>query len=73
MEMKMSETLSVERIGRTPVTATELVHSPDDNGYYLSQADFQNRRGRVSAQIYPTRDKALAAWNSQTVEWDPWH
>jgi hypothetical protein len=69
----MGETIHVERVGRTPTTAVELVHSPDDGGYYLSNADFQKRRGRVSAKVYKTRAAAIKDWNAGTVEWEAWN
>lgn len=68
----MGETIHVERIGRTPTTAVEVVHSPDDGGYYLSNADFQNRRSRTSVKVWRTRALAVAAWNVGEVEWEPW-
>ena len=68
----MGEQLHVERIGRTPATVIELVHSPDDDGYYLTNTDFLKRRGRVSAKIYPTDVAARSDWERGTVEWEPW-
>jgi hypothetical protein len=68
----MSETLNVERIGRTAVTAIELVYSPDDGGYYLSHADFRTRKSRTSVRIYASAEAAKADWHAGTVEWDAW-
>lgn len=68
----MSETLNVTRIGRTPVTAIELVYSPDDGGYYLSQMDFQKKKSRTSVRIYPSDSAARSDWNGGTVKWEPW-
>jgi hypothetical protein len=71
--MKMtSQTIHVERIGRTPTTAIEVVHSPDDGGYYLSQTDFQHSKHRVSVKIYHTKDAAIADWNSG-ADWEDWY
>lgn len=68
----MSETLHVERIGRTPTTAIELVHSPDDGGYWLGNTDFMRSKRRTSIKIYPTAAAARADWNAGTVEWEAW-
>jgi len=69
----MGETLHVTRIGRTPTTAIELVHSPDDGGYYLSNQDFGRCKSRTSVKIYATRAAALADWNGGTVAWEDWN
>lgn len=69
----MGKTLQVTRLGRTPTTAIELVHSPDDNGFYLSNTDFQNNKSRTSVLIYPTAAAAEADWNAGTVKWEPWY
>lgn len=69
----MGVTLHVERIGRTPTTAIELVESPDDGGYYLSNTDFQNNRHRTSVKIYPTDKAARADWNAGTITWEEWY
>lgn len=68
----MGTTIHVERIGRTPTTAIELVHSPDDGGYYLSNADFQRSRGRVSKKVWPKSEDAIRAFNAGKVEWEDW-
>ncbi len=72
VETNMSETIHVERIGRTPTTAIEVCHSPDDGGYYLGHTDFQNTKRRTSVEIYSTRAAAVADWNAGTVKWEPW-
>lgn len=69
----MSETVHVERVGRTPTTAIEIVHSPDDGGFYLGNTDFQRKRRRTSVKIYRTRDAAFRDWNAGTVEWEEWN
>lgn len=73
VETEMSETIHVERVGRTPTTAIDLCHSPDDGGYYLSNTDFVNRLTRTSEDVYSTRDGALADWHAGTVKWEPWY
>jgi hypothetical protein len=72
MEREMSKTLKIERVGRTAVTAIDLVHSPDDGGYYFSNHDFRNRKSRTSIKIYTTEKEALAEWNSGSLEWEDW-
>jgi hypothetical protein len=68
----MTETLHVTRIGRTPTTAIELVHSPEDGGYYLGNTDFAKSKRRTSVEIFPTDAAARAAWQSGKVEWEAW-
>jgi hypothetical protein len=73
MEMKMSETIQVLRDGRNLIGATDLVHSPDDEGYYFSQADFAKSKRRVSAKVYRSETAAKKAWSTGTVEWESWY
>lgn len=68
----MSTTLYATRLGRTPTTAIELVHSPDDGGYYLGNTDFVRSKRRTSVKIYRTEKDAKADWHAGTVEWEPW-
>lgn len=68
----MGQQLKIERIGRTPVTAIELVESPDDGGFYLGNTDFQKSKRRTSVKIYRTREAAIADWQRGTVEWEGW-
>lgn len=44
---------------------TDLVHSPDDNGWYFH--DYKQDRTSI---IYPTFDDAEHAWDSGKVKWD---
>lgn len=69
----MSETLKVERLGNgRPGSAIDLVHSPDDGGWYLSHLDFVTKKQRTSVAIYPTRELAVADWH-RGAEWEPWY
>lgn len=52
--------------------AVELVHSPDDGGYYLGQTDFQKTRQRVSLNVWPSADAALRAFRNGKVQWETW-
>lgn len=70
--MDDTRTIHVERIGRTPTTAIEVVHSPDDGGYYLGNTDFQRGRQRVSIGVWPTSQAAVADFNAGKVEWEDW-
>lgn len=69
----MGDTIHIERIGRTPTTAIEVIHSPDDGGYYLGNSDFQNKLRRTSVKVWPTKRMAVDAWNAGEVEWEPWN
>jgi len=66
----MSEIIHFTRIGRMPTTVIEVVYSPDEGGYYLSNTDFQNNKHRASVKVYPTDAAAKADWNADTVAWD---
>jgi hypothetical protein len=72
-EIDMSEIIHFTRIGRMPTTVIEVVYSPDEGGYYLSNTDFQNNKHRASVKVYPTDAAAKADWNADTVEWEPWY
>lgn len=65
--------LSITREDGTPTAAVDLVYSPDDYGYYLSQYDFQNVKNRTSVKIYPSIAAATADWKAGTVEWEEWY
>jgi hypothetical protein len=68
----MIEIIHFTRIGRMPTTVIEVVYSPENDGYYLSNTDFQNNKRRTSVKVYPTDAAAKADWNGGTVEWEPW-
>lgn len=69
----MSTTLQVTRLSNgRPGTAIDLVHSPDDDAYYLHHYDFINKRDRTSVKVYPTAEEARADWSRGTLEWEPW-
>jgi hypothetical protein len=71
----MSEEISlpsVTRINNNVAIATELVHSPDDGGWYLSQTDFAKNMSRTSVEIYRTDTEALSEWHRGVVKWEPW-
>lgn len=70
----MSETVQVRRDGRILIGATDLIHSPDDNGWYFSETDFRlSRGGHRTSIIYKTEAQAKAAWRRQAVKWDDWY
>jgi len=52
------------------VSATDLVHSPDDGGYYFSQHNFKTQSHRVSEGIYFTERAALQDFRSGKVTWE---
>ena len=73
VERAMSETMEVLRDGRVVIGATDLIHSPDDNGYYFHQADFSKSKCRTSVKIYPTEAAAKKEWGAGTIKWEPWY
>lgn len=66
----MGETMQVVRDGRVLLGATDLVHSPDDGGYYFSQADFQ--KGRRRKMMPPLRFIVLGVTLATIMVWGPW-
>lgn len=67
-----SETVQVLRDGRNLIGATDLVYSPDDRGYYFSQADFLKTKSRTSI-VYRTEATAKKAWADKSVQWEEWY
>jgi hypothetical protein len=75
METNMSEdtrTIHIVRNGRELAAAVELVHSPDDGGYYLGNTDFVKGRQRVSLNVWPSGAAAVAAFQAGKVQWESW-
>jgi hypothetical protein len=56
-----------------PVSATDLVYSPDDGGYYLSQHDFRKKAARVSEKVWIHPHAALTDFRTGAVKWEEWH
>jgi hypothetical protein len=71
-DMSSSETIEVVRDGRILMGATDLIYSPDDNGYYFHQANFAKNKCRTSAKVYPSDMTAKKIWRAGKVEWEPW-
>jgi hypothetical protein len=70
----MSETIRVVRNrNREPVLAAEIVHSPDDGGYYVAETDFEKKRHRVSRKIYKMYGVARDDYHAGLVKWEPWY
>ncbi len=70
--MNDTKTIHVARNGRELVEAVEVVHSPDDGGYYLGNTDFQRGRQRVSIGVWPTQAGATTAFRGGKVKWEDW-
>jgi hypothetical protein len=68
-----SKTLQVVRDGRCLMGATDIIYSPDDNGYYFHEADFAKGKSRTSAKVYPNEDGAMKLWRAGKVEWEDWY
>lgn len=64
----MAKTLKVA----PPRHYTDLVYSPDDNGWYAHEYDFARKATRTSLKIYPTRDDLLRALSSGRHRWQKW-
>ena len=50
----------------------DLVHSPDDGGYYLVQYSLTDTKTRVSKAVYTERIFAIKAYRDGAVEWEEW-
>jgi hypothetical protein len=61
-----------EAIKRSATTGTDLVYSPDDNGFYFEQFATIPVKTRVSVQLFSSREKALRALQSGAVKWERW-
>lgn len=69
----MSETVHIERDEKGPISAVELVYSPDDGGYYFGWKNFRaapKDSRKVSADIYKSRPLALAAFRRRKIVWE---
>ena len=67
------ETMEIRRgaASKAPLGVVDLIYSPDDSGYYFSEADWIKNRGRVSS-IYRTEKAARAAWSARKIKWEKW-
>ena len=68
----MGQTVEIKRDGRVLIGATDLIHSPDDDGYYFHQADFRRSKCRTS-KVYKTQAQAMTDWLARKVKWDDWY
>ncbi len=55
-----------------PLTSLGVVCIPSKGCCYLSQTDYPNRKGRLSAKTYPSVEAAVDDLYADTVEWTPW-
>lgn len=53
-------------------TLSDIVHSPDDGGYWISQWNAITERSRASKKIYPTYQKAKKALDSSRTPYEAW-
>ena len=70
--MNDTKTIHVARNGHELMSAVEVVHSPDDGGYYLGNTDFQRGRQRVSIGVWPTQSGATMVFRGGKVQWEDW-
>lgn len=67
-----TRTIHIERKAGKLMSAVELVHSPDDGGYYLGNTDFTKSRQRVSLNVWTSGQAAVAAFQAGKVQWESW-
>jgi hypothetical protein len=51
---------------------TDMIYSPDDNGWYGQEYDFAKAKERVTKRIYPNRHTLLAALKRGDSIWEEW-
>jgi hypothetical protein len=54
------------------IKSIDMVHSPDDGGWYFHEFDFVKRRDRVGKGIFPSADAARRAFAQKTLKWEAW-
>lgn len=68
------DTFSINNAGGVILGCIDLVHSPDDDGWYAQEYDF--KRGdsatRTSRKIYPYREALVRALKSGQHRWTKW-
>lgn len=70
--MEDTRTIHITRKAGKLMSAVELVHSPDDGGYYLGFTDFDKSRQRVSLDVWTSAQSAVAAFQAGKVKWENW-
>lgn len=56
----------------TEKTTIDVVHSPDDGGFYASEWERAKPHRHRHSKIYKTRRDTTKAIDAGTVEWDSW-
>ena len=55
-----------------PFDCIDLVHSPDDDGYYLQEFHPIENKSRTSETIYKTKKEAKKDYREDSVKWGEW-
>lgn len=69
-----TDTYSIDNKGGVIRGCIDLVHSPDDGGWYAQEYDFksENNATRTSSKIYPSKFDLTAALAAKTHRWKKW-
>jgi hypothetical protein len=55
------------------LNAVDVCYSPDEGIWWLSQADFKNKRGATNiGKNFKTREAAVKAYRAGKIRWE-WH
>lgn len=52
--------------------STEIVYSPDDGGYWISQFNWKTEKSRASVKIYHNHAEAQRMLADNKVRWERW-
>lgn len=68
------DTYAINNVGGVIRACIDLVHSPDDGGWYAQEYDFKRKDNatRASSKIYPDRDALIRALKSGKHRWAKW-
>ena len=63
--------MTSEKIDLSKVV-TEIVYSPDDGGFWISQFDLNSELSRASIVVFPSERAAKTALRDDSVAWEVW-
>lgn len=65
--------MSLETMHNTVLTNTiDIVHSPDDNGYYLQEYKFDGKGTTRTSPIYTSRVLLMLDYRQGKIKWGKW-
>ena len=64
----MTKDSSITTINKT----VDLVHSPDDGGYYLQEYKNDGKGTTRNSPIYKDKNRVMALFNNDVIPWGKW-